>query len=86
MAILSIIPQGDTKRTAYLNELLKTNEPEQQNNTFWFPTPENPGKSEDHAPKQTGILKELIELKDQTERKTQSTREHRIPKKNPQPI
>ena len=53
MAILSMIPQGDPDLTAYLNELLKTNKPEQQNNTFWFPTSENPGKPEDHAPIQT---------------------------------
>ena len=40
MAILSMIPQGDPELTAYLYELLRTNKPEQQNNTFWFPTPE----------------------------------------------
>ena len=45
MAILSMIPQGDPDLTAYLNGLLRTNKPEQQNDTFWFPTPENPGKS-----------------------------------------
>ena len=33
MAILSLIPQGDPDLTAYLNELLGTNKPEQQNNT-----------------------------------------------------
>ena len=64
MAILSMITQGDHDLTAYLNELLKTNKPEQQGNTFWFPTPENPGKLEDHTPIQTRILKELNELKD----------------------
>ena len=57
MAILSIIPQGDPDLTAYLNELLRTNNPEQQNNTIWFPTPENLGKLEDHIPMQTRILK-----------------------------
>ena len=40
-----MIPQGDPDLTAYLNELLGTNEPEQQNITFGFPTPESPGKS-----------------------------------------
>ena len=50
MATLSMIPQGDSDLTAYLNELLRTNEPEQQDKTFWFPTPENPGKPEDHTP------------------------------------
>ena len=59
-----MIPQGDPDLNAYLNELLRTNIPEQQANTFWFPTPENPGKPEDHTPIQTRILKELNELKD----------------------
>ena len=78
MAILSMIPQGDLELTAYLNELLRTKNPEQQDNTFWFPTPENPGKSEDHTPIQTKMLGELNELKDKEQGKTQSTREHRI--------
>ena len=34
MAILSMIPQGDPDLIAYLNELLRTNKPEQQDNTF----------------------------------------------------
>ena len=64
MAILSMIPQDDLDLTAYLNELLRTSKPKQQDNTFWFPTPENPGKPEDHTPIQTRILNELNELKD----------------------
>ena len=64
MAILSMIPRGDPDLTAYLNELLRTNKPEQQDNTFWFPTPENPVKLKDHTPIQTTILKELNELND----------------------
>ena len=64
MAILSMIPQGDPDLTAYLNELLRTKIPAQQDNMFWFPTPENPGKPEDRTPIQTRILKELNELKD----------------------
>ena len=59
-----MIPQGDPDLTAYLNELLRTSKLEQQNNTVWFPTPENPGKLEDHTPIQTRILKELNELED----------------------
>ena len=46
------------------NELLRRNKPEQQKNTFWFPTPENIGKPDDHTPIQTRILNELNELKD----------------------
>ena len=59
-----MIPQGDPELTAHLNEFLRTNKPEQPNNIFWFPTPENPGKSEDHTPIQTRTIKEIIELKD----------------------
>ena len=58
MATLSMIPQHDPDLTAYLKELLRTNKSEQQDNTFWFPTPENPAKPEDHTPIQTRILKE----------------------------
>ena len=64
MAILSMIAQGDPDLTAFLNELLRTSKPEQQDNTFWFPRPENPGKPEDRTPIQTRNLKELNELKD----------------------
>ena len=76
-AILSMIPQGDPDLTAYLNELLRTIKPEQQDNTFWFPTPENPGKPEDHTPIQTRILKELNELKDKEKLNPQESRESR---------
>ena len=38
MAILTMIPKGDPDLTTYLTELLKLNEPDQQNNTFWFVT------------------------------------------------
>ena len=83
MAILSMIPQGDPDLTAYPNELLRTNKPEQQNNTFWFPTPENPGKPEDHTPIQTRILKELNELKDKEKLNPQESTQSRnkLPKR-----
>ena len=77
MAILSMIPQGDPDLTAYLNELLRTSEPEQRYNTFWFPTPENPGKLEDHTPIQTRILNELNELKDKEKLNPQESTEFR---------
>ena len=63
IAILSMIPQGDPDLTPYLNEFLRTNKLVHQENTFWFPTPEKPGKPEDHTPIQARILKELNELK-----------------------
>ena len=78
MAILSMIPEGDPDLITYLTELLRTNKPDQQTITFWFPTPENPGNTEEHTPIQTRILKELRELqlkeklnpKDNTKSKT----------------
>ena len=77
MAILSMIPQDDPDLTAYLNELLRTSKPEQQDNTFWFPTPENPGNPEDHTPIQTRILNELNEFKDKEKLNPQESTESR---------
>ena len=62
MEILSMIPEGDPDLITYLTELLRTNKQDQQTNTFWFPTPEDPGNTEEHTPIQTRILKELREL------------------------
>ena len=41
-----MIPEVDPDLATYLSELLRTNKSEHQSNTFWFPTPENPGKTE----------------------------------------
>ena len=62
-----MIPKGDPDLTTCLREMFRTNQPEQQNNTFWFPTTERPGKTEDHTPIQTRILKELSELQENEE-------------------
>ena len=77
MPILSMIAQGDSDLTAYPNELLRTNIPEQQNNSFWFPTPENPGKPEDQTPIQTRILKQLAELKNKVKLNPEESAESR---------
>ena len=61
-AILSMIPEGDPDLVTYLTQLLRTKKPDQQNNTLCFPTPENPGITEDHTPIQTRILTEIREL------------------------
>ena len=60
MAILSMIPEGDPDLITYLTQLLRANKQDQQTNTFWFPTPANPGNTEEHT--QTRILKELCDL------------------------
>ena len=62
MAILSMIPEGDPDLISYLTELLRTNKPDQQNNTFWSPTPKTPGNTDEHTPIQKRILKKLCEL------------------------
>ena len=77
LAILSMIPQGDHDLSAYLNELFRTKTLEQQNNNFWSPTPQNPGKTEDRTPKQTPNLKELIELEDKEKFNPQENTESR---------
>ena len=75
MAILSKIPQGDSDLTVYRNEFLSTIKPGQQNNTFWFPTPANLGKPQDHTPMQTQILNAIIELKDKEKLNPQESTE-----------
>ena len=62
MAILSMFPEGDPDLVTYLTELLRTNKPDQQTNTFWCPTPENPGNTDDHTPIQKRIPTEICEL------------------------
>ena len=46
----------------YINSLLKTSKPDEVNETYWFPTPQNPGNEKEHTPIQTRILNELREL------------------------
>ena len=47
---------------SYINNLLKTSKDNEINETYWFPTPQNPGNEEEHTPIQTRILNELREL------------------------
>ena len=46
----------------YINRLLKTSKDNKANETYWFPTPQNPGNEKEHTPIQTRILNELREL------------------------
>ena len=46
----------------YTNSLLKTSETGEVNETYWFPTRQNPGNEREHTPIQTRILNELQEL------------------------
>ena len=46
----------------YINSLLKTSKNDENNDTYCFPTPQNPGNEKEHTPIQTRILNELREL------------------------
>ena len=73
-----MIPEGDPDLITYLTELLRMNKPDQQNNTYWFRTPENPGNIEDHTPIQTRILQELRELQQKEKLKPKDDIESRM--------
>ena len=78
MAVLSMIPEGDPDMTTYLTELLRINKTGQQTNTYWFPTPENPGNTEEHTQIQTRILRELRELQQKEKLNPKDDNESRI--------
>ena len=46
----------------YIVSLLKLSKTDEVNETYWFPTPQNPGNESEHTPIQTRILNELREL------------------------
>ena len=46
----------------YINSILKTSKTDKVNETYWFPTPQNPGNEKEHTPIQTRILNEIREL------------------------
>ena len=77
-AILSMIPEGDPDLVTHLTELLRINKPDQQNITFWFPTPKNPVNTEDHTPIQTRIITELRELQRREKRNPKDDIESRM--------
>ena len=46
----------------FKNSFLKTSRTDEVNETYWFPTPQNPGNEKEQTPIQTRILNELREL------------------------
>ena len=46
----------------YINSLLKTSKNDEVKETYWFPTPQNPGNEKEHTPIQTRVLNVLREL------------------------
>ena len=60
-AAFNLLSEQDAIVT-YINALLQVERPEDSEEKFWFPTPENPGNEQEHSPIQKRILKELREL------------------------
>ena len=52
-AALSLLQDPDDTHM-YVNELMKSNEHEQNEEIFWFPTPENPENEAEHTPFNVG--------------------------------
>ena len=48
--------------THYVYCLSKTSKTDEVSETYWFPTPQNPGNEREHTPNQRRILNELQEL------------------------
>ena len=81
IAALNLLTEHDDVVT-YINALMQVERPEDNEEKFWFPTPENPGNEQEHSPIQKRILKELRELaelekldpKENEESRTKSSR------------
>ena len=61
-AVRNLLNNNHDDAIHYINSLLKTSKTDEVNETYWLPTPHNPGNKKEHAPFQTGILNELQEL------------------------
>ena len=63
-ALLSFIIQQDETTEVYINELLKVPQQNEEQETYWFPTPEDPGDPTTYTPIQQRIYDELLELRE----------------------
>ena len=62
-AALKVLTEDDSEDAIiYINELQKTSDKPSNNQSFWFPTPDNPGDPSTHTPIQSRILREIKEL------------------------
>ena len=62
-AMLSFKIQHEDTTEIYINELLKVPSQNPEQESYWFPTPENPGDPTTYTPIQQRIYTELLELK-----------------------
>ena len=63
-SMLSFMIQQEETTEIYINELLKVPQPNSEQESFWFPTPEDPGDPATYTPIQQRIYNELLELKE----------------------
>ena len=63
-SMLSFIIQHEDTTEIYINELLKVPPQNPDHESYWFPTPEEPGDPTTYTPIQQRIYKELLELKE----------------------
>ena len=63
-AMLSFMIQHEETTEVYINELLKVPQQNPEQETYWFPTPEEPGDPTTYTPIQQRIYNELLELKE----------------------
>ena len=63
-ALLSFMIQHEETTEVYINELLKVPQQNSEQETYWFPTPEEPGDPATYTPIQQRIYKELLELQE----------------------
>ena len=64
-AALEVLTEDDLEDAIiYTNELLKTAVSPSPNQSFWFPTPNNPGDPTTHTSIQSRILREIQELEE----------------------
>ena len=62
-AMLSFMIQHEYTTEIYINELLKVPSQNPEQESYWFPTPEDPGDPTTYTPIQQRIYTELLELK-----------------------
>ena len=75
-AILRFTLEGYPDLTT--NNSIGSNKPDEQNNVFWFPISENPGKNEYRTPTQTGSLKKLHELREEEKKNSKNDTEFQM--------
>ena len=63
-AMLSFMIQHEKTTEIYINELLKVPSQNPEQESYWFPTPEDPGDPTTYTPIQQRIYNELLELKE----------------------